>query len=224
MIVVVSEVDDGIKLAAETSGAVVKALAEESGALAPVKAYGDYIAASIHLRHDPNLVARAMAAAEKIQRSGLPRRAFAEVPDPLLRAILMNAAEEDEPTMQERWENLLSNAVTSGSADVKRAFPNVLSELEPAEAAQLEKYADETSADTLDTKTFPAADADVGLGGLDNLVRLGLLDYGRSTTLYPGSVTLDRSSISYVSFTRFGWEFVQACRAPRRSASRLWSA
>jgi hypothetical protein len=127
----------------------VKALAEESGALEPVKEYGEYIARSFHYRHYPKLVARAQSAAEKIRQSGLPRRAFEEIPDPLLRAILVNGAEEDDPSMQERWENLLANAATVGDAEVRRAFPNVLSELEPSEAAQLEKYADETPEDML---------------------------------------------------------------------------
>jgi len=111
---------DDIQLVAKTTGEVVKALAGESGGLEPVKAYAEYIRGIVHYRHYPKLVAQAMAAAEKMERSGLPRRPFSEISDPLLRAILVSAAEEAEPTMQQGWENLLANAVTVGPADVKR--------------------------------------------------------------------------------------------------------
>lgn len=210
-----TETDDGIKLAAETSGAVVKALAEESGVLEPAREYSEYIKSIIHYRHYPRLVARAIGAAKKIEESGLPRRAFTEVPDPLLRAILVSAAEEDEPTMQERWENLLANALTDDSADVKRAFPNVLRELEPVEAALLDRFADTATEETVRTTRFRIADAEIGLAGLDNLVRLNLLEYARSTPTLLGSINIDRSNISEVMFTDFGWSFVQACRSPK---------
>jgi hypothetical protein len=52
---------DEIELAAKTSGEVVAALAEESGALAVPQEYASYIAARIHLRHYPALIERAMA-------------------------------------------------------------------------------------------------------------------------------------------------------------------
>jgi hypothetical protein len=80
-------------------------------------------------------VDRAIRAAQKIRQSGLPPRAFVEEPDPPLRAILVHGAEEENPSMQERWENLPANAVTVGSAEVRKAFVAVLDELEPEEAA-----------------------------------------------------------------------------------------
>ena len=203
-----------IELAAKAAGEIVGALAEESGALEPVREYATYIAAGIYYRHYPKLVDRALGAAEKIRRSGLPRRAFSEIPDPLLRAILEHGAEEDEPTMQERWESLLANALTEGSTEIKRAFPEVLAQLEPAEAAQLEKYADETDPAALQTTSFPVNDADIGLAGLDNLVRVNVLEYGRTAPTTLGSIGIDRASIGTVTFTDFGWAFVQACRAP----------
>ena len=77
-----------IELAVKAAGEIAGALAEESGALEPVREYATYIASRIYYRHYPKLVDRALRAAEKIRRSGLPHRAFGEIPDPLLRAIL----------------------------------------------------------------------------------------------------------------------------------------
>jgi Abortive infection alpha len=175
----VSDPGSEIELAAKATGEVVKALAGESGVLQPVREFATYLEARVHYRYYPKVIERALSATEKIRQSGLPRRAFSEVPDRLLAAILENGAMEDEPTMQERWENLLANALISGSAEVKKAFPNVLSELEPAEAARLDKFADETTSETLHTPSVSMY-ADVGSEGLDNLVRQGLLDYVRT--------------------------------------------
>ena len=116
--------------------------------------------------------------------------------------------------MQERWENLLANALTEGSTEVKRAFPEVLSQLEPTEAAQLEKYADETDPAAIQTTNFRVHDSDIGVAGLDNLVRLNVLEYGRSAPTQLGSIGISRAGIGTVTFTDFGWEFVQVCRAP----------
>ncbi|HST55493.1 MAG TPA: hypothetical protein VLJ42_06320 [Solirubrobacteraceae bacterium] len=44
---------EDIDLVAKTSGEVVAALAEKSGALAIPQEYANYIAARIHLRHYP---------------------------------------------------------------------------------------------------------------------------------------------------------------------------
>lgn len=165
-----------IELFAKTTGEVVKALPEQSGSLEPVRAFAEYLASSVHYRFYPRVAERAMRAAEKIRASGLPRRAFDEVPDPLLRAILMPGAEKDEPTMRERWENLLANALTIDSAEIKKALVTVLDDLEPAEAAQLDKYAGETTPEELRVTRFPIQYGQSDIAGLDNLVRLGLLD------------------------------------------------
>lgn len=76
---------DEIKLAAKTSGEVVAALAEKSGALAVPQEYASYIAARIHLRHYPALIERAMAVAVKLQAMGLPRRAFSALDEMSMR-------------------------------------------------------------------------------------------------------------------------------------------
>jgi hypothetical protein len=47
------------RIAAKTSGEMVAALAEKSGALAVPQEYTSYIAAHIHLRHYPALIEQA---------------------------------------------------------------------------------------------------------------------------------------------------------------------
>jgi hypothetical protein len=92
-----------IELAAKTSAEVVTALAEKSGALAVPQEYASYIAARIHLRHYPALIKAAMGAAEKIRASGLPRRAFSALDEPLLTKILEGMAEETNSDLQDAW-------------------------------------------------------------------------------------------------------------------------
>jgi hypothetical protein len=90
----------------------------------------------IHYRFYPKLVKQAMKAAEKIEASGLPRRAYDEVPDRLVRAILEGGAMEDDEVLHEMWANLLANViVTSG---VHQAFPAILRDIGPMEALLLE--------------------------------------------------------------------------------------
>jgi hypothetical protein len=163
-----------VELAAKTTGAVVGALVEDSRALGPVREYAEAITSGIHYRYYPRVVRQAMAAAEKIERSGLPRRAYSVVPDRLLRAILEDGAMEGDESMQDRWENLLANALTSVSAEVRNAFPKILSELEPEDAAILDSAFDRSTTEPIgalqlrDTTDFT---------GLDNLKRLGLVEY-----------------------------------------------
>ncbi len=206
-----------LELFAKTAGEVVGALADESGVFKPTQQFGEMVAMRLHYRYYPKVVERALGAAEKIRRSGLPPRAYGAVPDTLLRAILVGAAEEEDPSMQERWENLLANALTDESTDVRKAFPDVLGQLEPAEAAQLEAWADATEEHGWRRTRFPVTDARVGMAGLDHLVSLGLTEFPRQAPTVPGFVSVDRDSISDVVFTAFGWEFVQACRAPSKT-------
>jgi hypothetical protein len=52
--------------------------------------------------------------------------------------------------MQDRWANLLANVLTEDSAEVRVAFPNILAELEPADATALDAVADRTSSEASD--------------------------------------------------------------------------
>lgn len=201
------------KAAAELEPAV-EALAEATGALEPVRETTAWITDLIRYRRLPHQAKLLMKAADKVRACGLPPSA---VSDKLLRAVLENGPMEDHEDMQERWANLLANAFTESKGQIRIAFPKILSELEPDEAALLDEFASRTS-----PKSFLGKKHSVekpGEGGhrpaIDNLVRLGLLNYTRTLPTTLGTISDGNATITGVQFTRMGWDFVQACREPK---------
>jgi hypothetical protein len=61
-----------IELAAKASAEALTALTEASGALGPPREFWGAITAGMHYRFYPKIVSQAIAAAEKIKKSGLP--------------------------------------------------------------------------------------------------------------------------------------------------------
>lgn len=204
-----------IELAAKTSGEVVAALADQSGALALPREYTEYIAARIHYRHYPKLIERAMAAAEKIRESSLPVRAYSALNDPLLTAILEGGAEEEDPSMQTLWENLLAKAVTENSDEIRRAFPHILRELDPKDAQLLDHWSRKTADDTFMVTQFEQMPGERDGIALDNLARLELMRPVKRMPTTVGSISDDASTITGYAFTELGWTFTKACQAPQ---------
>jgi hypothetical protein len=209
-------VDEEVELAAKSVGAVVGALADNSNALGPVREYATYVEARLHLRHLPRLAERAMAVAEKIKESGLPRCAFEALDEPLVTAILEGMAEETSPDLQTAWENLLVNALTDDSSEVRRAFPEILRQLDPKDAQILDALARRTSDATHLEDELDLDDRDAV--SLDNLTALELVRPVYRTPTTVGSITIDPSTIAAYVFNERGWAFVKACRAPGRPA------
>jgi len=207
-----------VELAAKAAGDALAALTEASGALGPPQRFWEAVASGIHYHFLPRTIKQAMAAAEKIRRSGLPEHAYSELDDKLLRAILTNGATEGNGCMQERWANLLANALTDGSARVDRTFPEILNRLEPIEAATLDDLADQAnfsqSPEEQEFRPEQLQRAGMDGVGLDNLVGLGLLRYTREMAATSGMISDAGTTVAGASFTNLGWAFVQACRAP----------
>lgn len=206
------ELVQAAKAAAELEPAV-EALAEATGALGPVRESTGWITDLIRYKRLPHQAKLMMKAAEKIKATGIPAHA---VSDKVLRAILEEGPMEDDENMQERWENLLANAFVGEERSVRIAFPKILSELEPAEAALLDEFASRTSRKSCLQKKHSVEKP--GEGGhrsaIDNLVRLGLLNYTRTLPTTVGSIRDDNATITGVQFTRLGWDFVKACQSP----------
>jgi len=175
----------------------VQAFAEATGALGPVRELAAWATDLIRYRRAPYQAKLLMRAAEKIKASGLPPSA---VEDRLLRAVLEDGAMEDDEGMQERWANLLANAST-GSANVRAAFPRMLSELDPADALLLDTVYTAFGQPSRSLRIGPEED----FAALGNLRRLGLLRYTFDTKLNLGEVFIES----------LGWAFVQACQEPR---------
>ncbi len=213
-----SGMNDEMELAAKTSGEVIAALAEKSGALAVPQEYASYIAARIHLRHYPTLIERAMTVAVKLQAMGLPRRAFSALDEPLLTAILEGMAEETNPDLQEAWENLLANTLAEGSADVRRGFPDILRRLDPKDAHVLDHWTRDATAEKVYVELHTTMPSERDGPGLGNLTALGLIQPQRQLPTTLGSIHDDgASTIIGYSVSELGWAFVQACRMPRNS-------
>jgi Abortive infection alpha len=211
-------VSEEVELAAKTSADVVTALTEASGALGPSQEFWGAITSGIHYRFYPRVVKQALAAAEKIEKLGLSRRAYAAIPDRLLRTILDGGSLEDDEDMRDRWANLLANALTESQTDVPLAFPTILGELEPIEAATLDALFDGVSQPSVETQLLGLAQltsTGISAAGLDNLVRLGLLRYTREMPTTTGSITDEGATITGATFTDLGWAFVRACRTPQ---------
>jgi hypothetical protein len=136
------EIELAAKSAGEIAGAVADVLAQETRALAPLRERMDALTARIHYRYYPQTIRQALRAAQRIEEAGLPRKAIEAIPDPLLRAILEGGAMAPDETMHERWANLLANALTDGPTTVMTAFPRILADLEPIEAALLDQLSD----------------------------------------------------------------------------------
>jgi hypothetical protein len=204
-----------IELAAKTTGEVVTALTEASGVLGPPQEFWGAITSGIHYHFYPRVIKQAQAAAEKIRNSELPQRAYSEIPDKLLRAILEQGAVEDDPDTQDRWANLLANALTSDSADVRIAFPKILGELEPSEARLLDRLG-KNKGDPRIPHNWAIAEFAVSEPDLENVERLELIRYELTDALTYGDIA-DLSGASRKSFnlTSFGRAFVEACRAPQ---------
>ncbi|HWW90436.1 MAG TPA: hypothetical protein VNY35_06635 [Solirubrobacteraceae bacterium] len=188
-----------IELAAKSSAEVITALTEASGALGPSQEFWGALTNGIHYHFYPRVVKQAMAAAEKIEQSGLPRRAYSGIQDRLLRAILEGGSLENDEGMQARWANLLANALTESPAEVHVAFPGILSDLTPGEAAFLDAL-------PAPAGTIKLRDDEADFLALANLTRLQLVDYKQGFPLNRVEVLC----------TPMGWAFLQACRAPQR--------
>jgi hypothetical protein len=141
-----------------------------------------------------------------------------EVPLRALMPILESGADEERPDMQERWANLLANAATS-SEETPVAFPDVLRQLEPAEARILDHVYDTMMMIAPDLRRqnlgliFDGVTHELGLSPestefhIDNLIRLRLVREPTGSFGGPGDT---------VTISEFGRRFVRACRSPMR--------
>lgn len=149
---------------------------------------------------EENLAPRLRNAAEAIIASGLPTQAIA---DAQLRTIVEHLTGEDDDELAERWTALLANAGTQGSAEVRRAYPEILAQLEPIEAAALDSIVDHNGL----------------IGGVriaqpedfDNLERLNLI---RIQSWAEDDTPLRTRHPFSARPTDLGRAFVVACRRP----------
>jgi hypothetical protein len=158
-----------------------------------------------------------MRMAENIKASGLPPKAYSEIKIPLVKAILEAGSMEDDPGMQERWANLLANVLTvTGTLPV--ALARILADLEPVEAATLDRISTNENADGTQVVDLSKCRSWFGIkaAGLDNLTRLELLRYNLVTPKTINDFETDNADakIRGVAITDLGGLLVAACRPP----------
>jgi hypothetical protein len=123
--------------------------------------------------------------------------------------ILEDGADDDDPSMQERWAALLANAAAGSPIPI--AYPRILAELEPVEARGI---------DFLSTTPFKATSQSLfggHVGGLkraniDNLARLALVRYTGEPFTGLGANPTDPEE--RIVATALAMNFIYACRAP----------
>lgn len=107
-----------------------------------VKEGGGIISDTVRFWRWKNQV-RLIKKAEKIlEENNLPKQ---QVPLKVLAPLIESSSYEEDESMQNRWVNLLANAV-SGQVNVTPNFVEILKELSPLEAFVLDKVYDETIA------------------------------------------------------------------------------
>lgn len=206
-----------------------RSFASAAGRSGPVREFATWITDEIRYRREPRKAQLLVAAAEKIRSTGLPT---CGIDDRLLRAVLEEGAFEDDPSMRERWANLLANSVVSNEAP-HVSFPTILSQVSPLEAQMLdamhrtlaEEYDDRVQTAYrlegfpvgffserigLDLRAFPTA--------AGNLMRLQLAE---RVGFHPSPHIIDAHTQFQVShslaLSYFGASFIAACSPPSES-------
>jgi hypothetical protein len=201
-------VNSEVEAAADLLPAVTE-FAKATGLTEPVRELAMWAADLIRSRRLPHQARLMMRAAEKIRQSGMPTHA---VSDKMLRAILENGPLEDDESMQERWANLLANAVTAVEGTIPPSFSTILSELEPIEAVAVDHLIGDARSWGGTARLLGDAIAGLDNGHIDNLARLGLVRFLAEDFTGPGAQLRfpEPTLVSTVLATRFA----EACRAP----------
>lgn len=125
--------------------------------------------------------------------------------------LLEYSSLEEEELLQDKWANLLVNYIDSQSKYESSIFPYILNQLSSAEAEDLERLRD-NKLSYLSEGGFS--------GGLDNLIRLGLIEKmlpnlevsERKSGLNEKKIVVSYSKrVSWYKLTELGISFVDCC-------------
>jgi hypothetical protein len=163
-----------------------------------------------------NIVKKAIV---KIEESSLEKQ---QVPLKVLSPILENSSLEEEESMQDKWANLLANAVT-GREKIRPNFAEILKELSPVEATILDSLFNRARGETdyekrrelqfskqkiSDLYSLTSEEADLII---EDLFRMNLCQVpgGRGARLGKYNFALRTTEI--FELTTLGFNFVKAC-------------
>jgi hypothetical protein len=210
-------VDPGqeIELAAKSTGAVVGAVLEASGATQPMQEVTGWLASWMHPRLVASAAKQTMAAVAKLERAGIRPGA---VRDEQMRTLLEEGAREEDDGLKEKWANLLANGLASGDDGVPRAYAEVLRQLEPVEVLMLDGIAGGTllvQGAESGTRMARGEANGIPLKACVNLERLGVMELWHAPGP-PNAVQTPSGveALRLMRLTQFGISFVEACREP----------
>lgn len=158
-------------------------------------------------------------AQKKIESSGLSKH---QIPLKVLVPIIQNSSLEQDLKMQDKWSNMLANAVT-GNVEVSPNYAAILSELSAIEVLILEKIYSEVNKESEYAKRkeiqFDAKKLGLMLSIgeekmdliIENLYRLNLLQAPAGHGMSMGGLRFALRTTKIFEFTTLGYEFVRAC-------------
>lgn len=154
-----------------------------------------------------------------ITDSGLTKK---EVPLKVLLPLLENATLEEEEQMQNKWSNLLANAIT-GAKNINPNYAEILKELAPLEVALLDKIFDEIKEKSYEDRKniqfsknkiceiFDLSSEQADLI-IENLYRLNLFQAPAGHGIAVGEYKFALRTTEIFEFTTLGFKFVEACK------------
>lgn len=155
----------------------------------------------------------------KIEASGLAKK---QIPLKVLVPIIQNSSLEQEENMQDKWANMLANAVT-GNVEVSPNYAAILNELSPIEVTILDKIYQEVNKESDYQKRkalqFDATKLRSMLNVteekmdliIENLYRLNLFQAPAGHGIAVGDHEFALRTNKIFEFTTLGYEFVRAC-------------
>jgi len=154
-----------------------------------------------------------------IESSGLPKQ---QIPLKVLVPIIENSTLEEDESVQQKWANMLANAIT-GKVEISPNYSAILKELSPLEVLVLDKIYTTVNKESdylkrrelqFDTpqiqKMFNLSDEKLDLI-IENLYRLNLLQSPGSKGASVGNYPFVLRTTKLFEFTTLGFHFVKAC-------------
>ncbi len=200
--------------------ATQKEVSDFFGGIVPefVKEGGGILTDTVRFWRWKNQVNIIQKAKGKVEKSGLDKK---QVPLKILLPLIENSALEEEDLIQEKWANVLANAITE-EKDIKPNYAEILKELSSLEIIILDKLFDESNKEQDYQKRkqlqfnkreisemFKLSDEQADLI-IENLYRLNLCQAPAGQGIVIGKYKFALRTTEIFEFTTLGYHFVKS--------------
>jgi len=198
----------------------LKEVSDFFGGIVPdfVKEGGGILTDTVRFWRWKNQVNIIKKAKEKVENSGLGKK---QVPLKILLPIIENSALEEEDLIQEKWANILANAITA-KKDIKPNYAEILKELSSLEIIILDKLFNESNEEKDYQKRkqlqfskqkiseeFSLSNEQADLI-IENLYRLNLCQAPAGNGISVGEYKFALRTTEIFEFTTLGYYFVES--------------